>query len=69
MYQTTVVQMFGYADESNVDVTGVVMQFFVKDVFVESEGFAYLTFHTIAVDSMVKAFFRYGNKETHRWNR
>ena len=69
MYQTTVVQMFGYADESNVDVTGVVMQFFVKDVFVESEGFAHLTFYTVAVNGMVEAFLGHGNKHTHRWNR
>lgn len=69
MDETTVVQVVGYADEGDVDVTVVVLYFFVKNMFVEPEGFAYLTFHTIAVDGMVKAFFGYGNKETHRWNR
>lgn len=69
MYETTVVQMVGDADEGDVDVTSIALQSASKDMLVESEGFAYLTFHTIAVNGMVEAFFGYGNKETHRWNR
>ena len=68
MYQTTVVQMVGNADEGDVDMTGAVLQFPVKNMFVEAEGFTYLTFHTVAVNGVVEAFLGYGNKHTHRWN-